>query len=120
MNHQEFMEELLSSYKRDLFEGVFKRVSSCRGISYLKTDAKLTSEQREYLHVHAFLMSYTDRRNTSIKTNTMEGRLKLSKDFTVIGGIAGRQFTAEVDVAKGKARIELIVSDYTEGIHSSN
>ena len=65
-------------------------------------------------------MHCSDTRKSKVKTDSFEGSLYLSKEFAVIGGFVGQQFTAELDTSHGKATVRLLVSERTSGIYKNN
>jgi len=76
----------------------------------------LSEEDSDYLIFHATLMYLAERRREKIKTDALEGRLYMSKEFMVIGSISGKQFIAELDTERGSTTVCLLIKRHLECI----
>lgn len=91
------------------------------GLAFLLTDSRLSDEEKDYLFGSAIKLYLTDKKNTKIKTDTLEGRVHRSKLFTMLGNFSGPQYEAEVDSKDvGTVKLSFIVSELTPGRNSQN
>ena len=90
-------------------------------IGFLLGDSRLSEEDEEYLFAEALMLDFNNKKSVKLKSDTLEGRVFLSKSFAMIGSFSGRQYDIELDSEKaGSMKLRFIVSELTPGINSKN
>ena len=87
-------------------------MTTAYGIVFLKTDTRLTYEEREFLTAHAIDMRYTKEKTRDVEVEgRFEGRVYSTKKTASFGSFSGVVFKAEIDInnVEGKANLEFIV-----------
>jgi len=83
----------------------------------LRTDTRLSEDQREYLLVKATIMYLNEEKRKRVKTDEFEGVIYTEGKYGMIGSFGGLEFRAEIDTDGGKAKLSFLVSERTNRMH---
>lgn len=84
------------------------------GVVFLRTDMRLSSEERSAVVLVAINMFYEHLRKTKITTATYEGIVKDTGRYYTLGIFGGRHFCAELETDHGHSRLEMLVAEPTD------
>lgn len=81
------------------------------GYTFLRTDTRLSFEDRHYLLGQATEMYLDNEEERAIKTDTLEGRLTTQGRWDSLGSFGGQRFEAEIESKPGKVKLCFLVSE---------
>lgn len=88
------------------------------GFCFLLADSKLSHDHCLALVRHAVEMYYAKEAERVLDGVPYSGRIIQEGEHAMLGAFSGRQYGADVETARGKARVRFIVREYTGPAHS--
>jgi hypothetical protein len=81
------------------------------GFSFLRSDMKLSYEERIELVEKATEMYLNKEMSREVKGDSYEGNIVTKGEHQMLGEFGGQRFDAVIDTNKGKARLEFLITE---------
>ena len=87
------------------------------GFAFIKTDGRLTLDQKDYLVEEAVSMYLEDVERKIIINDDFEGIIYTEGKKVNLGSIVGQMFDAKIDANDGKAHISFVINEMSRRDH---